>query len=54
MQQHKNLVKKYKNNFKKFIWLIVKKYNSDKHFETHFWSVYIEMKLTVTDNGYEF
>ncbi len=54
MQWHKDFVKKYKNNFKKFIWLTVKKYNSDKHFKIHFWSAYIEMKLTVTDNDYKF
>ncbi len=54
MQWHEDLVKKYKNNFKKFIWLTVKKYNSNKHSEAHFWSAYIEMKLIVTDNDYEF
>jgi len=29
-------MKKYKNNFEKFIQLTVKKYNSDKHSEIHF------------------
>ena len=27
---------------------------NNKHFKIHFWSAYIEMKLTVTDNDYEF
>ena len=54
MQQHENLVKKYKNNFEEFIWLTVKEYNSDKHSETHFQSAHIEMNLTVTDNDYNY
>ncbi len=54
MQQHENLVKKYKNDFKEFIQLTVKKYNSDKHLEMHFQSAHIEMNLTVTDNDYNY
>ncbi len=54
MQWHKNLVKKYKNDFEEFIWLTVKKYNSNKHSEAHFQSAHIGMNLTVTDNDYDY
>ncbi len=54
MQWHEDLVKGYKNDFEEFIWLTVKKYNKNKHSGAHFWSAHIEMKLTVTDNDYNY
>jgi len=47
-------MKKYKNNFKEFIQLTVKKYNSDKHSGAHFQSAHIKMNLTVTNNDYNY
>jgi len=36
MQWHENLIKKYKKNFEKYIWLMMKKYNSDKYSDVYF------------------
>jgi len=54
MQWHENFVKKYKNDFERFIWLTVKKYNCDKYSEMYFQNIHIEIKLIVTDDDYEF
>jgi len=36
MRQNSELTETYKNNFKEFVQLAVKKYNNSKHSEAHF------------------